>query len=132
VPNSSSVTPWSLTMAAGSLQQYNFTFTEVSPATGQLIPYPISGATWEYVARTSPTDLTSPPLIDITTASTSAGQIVVTSTAAVSQAQLTILPAATVSLAPGTYAHTLWMNPGSSSAFTWVTGQLIIAGNPQP
>lgn len=117
-------------MPAGSLQQWVFTFTTTAP--GGATPYPITGATWEYVARPNPTDLTVPPMIDITTASTAEGQIIVTSTSSLSQIQLNILPAATVSLTPATYFHTLWMNPGTSSAFAWVTGELILQGNPQP
>lgn len=133
MPVSSSVTPWTLTIAAGSIQQYNFTFTDIDPTTGRQVPFSISGATgWEYVVRATPTDLSAPPLISITTASTAAGQLVVTSSATLSQVTLTMLPAATVNLAPGTYAHSLWMSPSTTSAWTWVTGQLIIDGNPQP
>lgn len=129
MPNSSSVNPWTLRMPAGSLQQWLFTFTTTAP--GGTTPYPITGATWQYVARPSAADLTSPPLIDITTVPSAGGEIVVTSTASLSQVQLNILPAATASL-DGTYFHTLWMNPGTSSAFSWVTGLLIAEANPQP
>jgi hypothetical protein len=118
-------------MPAGSLEQWTFTFTTISTTTGQSIPYPIAGATWEYVTRVSPTDL-STPLFSITTTPTVNGNIVVTSTAVLSQIQLTISPAATVSLVPNEYFHTLWMNQGTSSAYTWVTGVLTVIGNPQP
>lgn len=116
-------------MAAGSLQQWTFAFTQPLPASDP--PYPITDATWEYVARTSATDL-STPLIDITTTANSAGLITVTSTSSVSSILLDIYPAATASLTPGTYFHALWMNPGTNSAVTWFTGSLIIEGNPQP
>jgi len=41
-------------------------------------------------------------------------------------------PAATSSLS-GQYSHALWSNPGSATtAYTWLAGGLIVAGNPQP
>ena len=126
---SNSVATWTLQMPQGSLEEYTFTFLQPGPFS--TIPYPISGATWQYVVRPAPTD-ESAPLIDITTASTSEGQITVTSTATLSQVLLTILPAATQPLAPGTYYHTLWMNPDTNAAYAWLTGLLQIEGNPQP
>lgn len=122
---STSVTPWTLTMPAGSLQQWQFTFT--APAGG---PYNLAGATWEYVARPSPTDLTIPPLIDITTVTTTPGTITVNVPAG--QITLTITPAATVNIPPGQLSHSLWQNPGTTSAFCWLSGSLIIQGTPQP
>lgn len=119
---------WQLRMPAGSLQQWQFTFT--TPAPGSTPPYPISGATFEYVVRTSQSDLGT-PVIDITATPSSFGLIVVTSTAALSQVLLDIYPAATASLS-GTYFHALWMNPGGSSALTWFTGLFLVDGNPQP
>ena len=127
--NTSSVLPWALTMPAGSLQQWNFTFTLNSSA-GPVQPYPISGATWEYVVRTSATDM-STPLIDLTVSPNSDGVLVVTSTPVLSQVLIEIYPAATADL-DGEYFQALWMNPGTSQAFTWATGPLIVAGNPQP
>jgi hypothetical protein len=129
---STAVMPWTLTMPAGSLEQWLFTFTTINLSTGQSIPYPISGATWEYICRTNATDLTPGGIFTITTSATTYGQLVVTSSATLSTVQLTINPAATVSLVPQTYAHTLWMNQSTSTAYTWVTGNLIIVGNPQP
>jgi hypothetical protein len=131
VANSSSVQPWSLTMPLGSLQQWTFTFTTINAVTGQSQPYPISGATWEYSARLNATD-TGTPLIELTTNATSQGVLVVTSTAALSQVQLNIYPAATQGLAPATYSHTLWMDPGTSSGFAWWQGPLIIQATSQP
>lgn len=116
-------------MPAGSLQQWTFTFT-VASASGPATPYPIGGATWEYVARTSPGDLGT-PLIDITTTPTSAGVITVTFTSVLAQVLLTIYPAATAGL-NGSYSHSLWMDPGTPSALTWCTGSLLVDGNPQP
>jgi hypothetical protein len=124
----SAVLTWTLTMPAGSQVQRNFSFTV--PGTG--LPYGTSGLTWEYVARPTATDLTSPGLITVTTTPSSQGVITVLSTTATPQLLLTLYPAATVSLAPQQYFHTLWSGQGTSSAFTWVTGNLIIAGNPQP
>jgi hypothetical protein len=133
VPVSSSVTPWTLTMPAGSLQQWAFTFTTISAA-GQQIPYPIPGgtsATWEYVARVSATD-TGAPLISVTTTPTTAGLIAVTATSSLSQVQLDIYPAGTATLAPAQYYHSLWMSPATTGAFCWFTGDLVIQGTPQP
>jgi hypothetical protein len=117
-------------MLAGSYQAWSFTFTLPMPASSP--PYPITGATWEYVARTSQTDTSEPPLIEIGTSYTPQGLITITDSATVSSALLTIYPAATAALAPGAYAHSLWMNPSTSTAFPWFSGPLLIAGNPQP
>lgn len=117
-------------MLAGSYQAWTFTFTLPMPASSP--PYPITDATWEYVARTSATDTTEPPLIEITTSVTSAGLITITDSVTVSSALLAIYPAATATLAPGTYYHSLWMNPATASAYPWFGGPLLIAGNPQP
>jgi len=89
MPAVSVATPsWTLRMPQGTLQQWTFTFTEPGPAG---VPYPISGATWEYVVRANAAD-TGVPLISITTALTSAGQITVTATASLSQVLLDIPP----------------------------------------
>lgn len=120
---------WTLEMPAGSLQQWNFTFT--IPGPGGTSPWPFSGATWEYVARVSATDV-AVPLISLTAAVNAQGTIVVTSTATLSQLLLEIYPAATEPLAPGTYYHALWMNPGATSALCAFAGLLIIDGAPQP
>lgn len=126
---SDAVQTWSLQMPQGSLEEYAFTFTV--PGQFSTVPYPISGATWEYVARPDATDL-STPLIDLTTAPNSQGVLTVTATPVLSQVLLTLNPAATAALPPATYYHALWMNPGTSLAFTWLTGLLQIGGNPQP
>ena len=124
----SAVLTWTLTMPAGSQVQRNFSFTV--PGTGA--PYATSGLTWEYVARPTATDLTSPPLIQVTTTPSTQGVITVLSTTATPQLLLTLYPAATVSLTPAQYFHTLWSSPGSSNAFCWVSGNLIIQGTAQP
>jgi hypothetical protein len=126
--NDSAGTPWTLTMPAGGLLERVFTLTV--PGTGA--PYDISGLAWEYIARVSATDTTPGGLIDVTTTPGSQGLITVVSTAAMSQVVLTLYPAATSGLTPGIYAHALWSDPGTSSAYPWVSGGLIIAGNPQP
>jgi hypothetical protein len=116
---------WTLEMGAGSLQEWLFTITY--PSTGAL--YPISGLTWEYVARTTP--VSSGTLISVTPSANTQG--VLTVGTATSTVLLTLYPAATASLAPGQYSHALWSNPGSAStAYTWLAGNLIVAGNPQP
>lgn len=128
--NSISTQPWSLRMDQGAEQQWLFTFTTGAP--GGVTPWPISGSTFEYVARTSATDLMVPPLIKITTSPSSAGLLTVTSNSATSSVQLTMYPAATVSLTPGTYYQALWASPGTTSAVTIFNGLLLITGAPQP
>jgi hypothetical protein len=117
--------PWTLTMAAGSLQEWTLTLASGSG------PYPVSGATWEYVARPSAADMSAPPLIDITTTATPAGLITVTSTGSLSQLLLVICPAATAALL-GCYSHALWMNPGTPSALEVAGGSLLVVAAPQP
>ena len=123
--NSSSVQPWALTMPLGSLQQWLFTLTTVNVITGQSVPYPIAGATWEYVVRATPASGGS-ALISFGTAATGQGVLVVTAGSAVSTVQLNLYPAATQGLTPSTYAAALWANPGTGSAITWVSGPLIL------
>lgn len=116
-------------MPVGSSQIWNFVFT--NPGTGT--PYALTGITsWEYVARPSATDATSPPLIDITLTTTTPGVITVTATASLSQVQLTINPAATSGIAPAELFHALWSNPGTSTQFCWLSGPLILQATAQP
>ena len=129
--NSSSVQPWALTMPVGSLQQWLFSFTTVNAVTGQSQPYPIAGATWEYVVRLNATDGGTAP-ISFGTAATTQGVLVVTADGTVSTVQLNMYPAATQSLAPETYSHALWQDPGSGSAMTWFSGPLILQATSQP
>jgi hypothetical protein len=126
---STSVLPWTLQMPAGSLQQWTFTLTSPQ-AVGGPLPYPVSGATWEYVVRASATDLIM-PLASITTSASAAGLVTVTATATLSQAVLAIYPVATAGLA-GIYSHALWMNPGTPSALCVAEGVLQVIASPQP
>lgn len=130
MPNSTSTNQWNLRMPAGTLQQWYTGLTTTAP--GGATPYSIVGATWEYVARTSQTDLTVPPLISFTTSGNSQGILIVTASASVSQVLMQMYPAATAALDPGTYYQTLWMDPGTDNAYAWWTGTLLIDGNPQP
>ena len=115
-------------MAAGSLQQWTITLTSIDEDDGAVIPYPVAGATWEYVASAS---VTGPQLFTVTPAASVAGLITVTSTDTLSQVFLEIYPAATVALS-GTYVHALWMNPGTPSALAVAEGPLQVAEIPQP
>jgi hypothetical protein len=128
--NSVSTITWSLRMPAGSVQNWTFVLTTTAP--GGVTPWPITGATWEYVARTAATDLTIPPLIELTTTAGSQGVLTVTNTSATSSVAMDMYPAATATVTPGTYYHALWMNPSTAEAFCWFTGNLLIEGNPQP
>lgn len=116
---------WTLEMGAGSAQEWLFTITY--PSTGAL--FPITGMTWEYVVRPTGTSVGG-ALISVTPSANSQG--VLTVGTATSTVQLTLYPAATQSLATGQYAHALWMNPGLATAYTWLSGPLILNGNPQP
>ena len=129
--NSSSVQPWALTMPLGSLQQWLFNFTTVNSITGQSVPYPIAGASWEYVVRATPTS-GGTALISFGTAATSQGVLVVTASPSVSSVQLNLYPAATQGLSPSTMSQALWANPGSGSAIAWLSGPLILQATPQP
>lgn len=122
---SSTPQTWTLEMGYGSLQEWLFTFTY--PSTGAL--FPISGLTWEFVVRATGTS-TGSPLISVTPSANSQG--VLTVDTAASTVQLSLYPAATQSLATGQYALSLWSNPGLASAFTWLSGPLVLNGNPQP
>ena len=120
---------WTLELAAGSAMNATFTFTTGAP--GGVTPYSISGATWEYVVRATPTT-GGTPLIEVTTTVSSAGLITATSTSTLSQILLALYPAATASLAPGAYSQALWQNPSTTTAFCWALGSLVITGAPQP
>ena len=122
---SSTPQAWTLVMPYGSLQEYLFTFTY--PSTGTL--YDISGLTWEFVVRDTGTS-GGTAAISVTTSANSQG--VLTVGTATSTVQLTLYPAATQALETGQYALSLWSNPGLDSAYTWLSGPLVLNGNPQP
>lgn len=122
---SASTQQWNLQVPAGALQEWVFTFTA---ADGSL--FPLDGHTWEYVARTSPTD-TGTPVVKLTTVAGSQG--VLTVDVAASAVKFTLYPAATADLAPAAFHHALWMDPGDPvSAYPWLAGALQVVGNPQP
>lgn len=125
----SSVTPWTLKIPAGSLQEWVLTLTSPQGSSPAL-PYPVDGASWEYVVRPSARDLET-PLVDITDSAGFAGLITVTSTSSASQVLLSVYPAATAGLS-GFYAHALWMNPGTPSALAIAEGTLQVIASPQP
>jgi hypothetical protein len=123
VANSAGPQAWNLTLGAGSAQDWVLTFTY--PATGAL--YPISGLTWQYVAR----DAAGSAVISVTATANSQGALNVGT--ATSTVELLLYPAATSSLTPGQYAHAVWSDPGSAStAYTWLAGDLTVTANPQP
>jgi hypothetical protein len=126
VSSNTGYTPWTLTMPAGSVQEWQFTFTV--PATSAL--YNITSiAGWEWVVRANPGD-TGTPLISITTTPSAPGSLTVNN--ALSQVLLTVNPAATAGMAAGQYAQALWSSPSTSSAFCWLAGALILQAAPQP
>ena len=117
---------WNLSTGQGSAGQYAFTLTTLSGS-----PYPVAGATWEYVIR--PVSGLGPSLLALTTVPTSAGGLTVIADEELSQVVLTLNPLATSQLPAGQYSHALWMNPGSpTSAFLWLVGSLAVNLVPQP
>jgi hypothetical protein len=127
MPVTSSVQPWTLTMQQGSAQEWNVTLT-VPGIPGGTTPYNISGATWEYVVS----DQAYTKLFSVTTTVNTQGILTVTSTAVLSQVTIALYSAATATLAPGTYFHVLWLDPGTSGAIAVAGDRLIIEGAPQP
>lgn len=129
MPVSNSVLSWTLTMPVGSLQVWNFGFT--NPGSGT--PYSFSGITaWSFICRSTATDTTPGGLFEITELTTTPGNIVVTTTASLSQVALTINPAATASLTPTETFAALWSNPSTATAFCWLSGPLILQATAQP
>lgn len=116
---------WNLSIGQGSAAQYGIELTTLAGA-----PYPVNGATWEYVVR--PVNDLGPALMTITTTPNADGSLTVTSTGQLSQVTLALNPAATAGLATGSYSHALWMNPGTASAYLWLTGSLQVKLVPQP
>jgi hypothetical protein len=116
---------WNLSTGQGSAAQYAFTLTTLAGG-----PYPVAGATWEYVIR--PVSGLGSSLLALTTVPSSAGGLAVIAETGLSQVVLTLNPAATAQLATGSYSHALWMNPSTVSAFLWLTGSLQVNLVPQP
>lgn len=127
MPLTNAVPTWTLVMPQGSAQLWNFVFTEV--ASGD--PFPISGSTWEYVVR-SASGVSAPLVFMLTTTVTIYGVLTVTETSSLSQVQMDMYPDATSSLAPGAYYHALWMNPGTTGAYSWFLGLLQVEASPGP
>jgi hypothetical protein len=116
---------WNLNTGQGSAAQYAFTLTTLSGA-----PYPVDDTTWEYVVR--PVSGLGDPLMTITTTPTADGSLTVTSTDVLTQVTLALTPVATSGMAAGPYSHALWMDPGTDSAYCWLTGALQVNLIPQP
>jgi hypothetical protein len=114
------------TVQLGSTQNASFVFQNADGT-----PYNIVGMTWEYVVRLDGDDSSLTPLIKVTTTANAQGVLSVnTGTATVS---LTLNPAATANLpSRSLYAHTLWGNPGTTTATAWVTGQFLTSAIAQP
>lgn len=115
---------WTLRTPSGSVAEYSVTLELVDGS-----PYPVDGATWEYVVR-PPLFQSGEPLFSVTTTANSSGLITV-ETSPATVVSLTLYPAATVMLA-GAYRHGLWMNPGTTGAFSWLTGSLQVTPAAQP
>jgi hypothetical protein len=102
-------------VAAGSQWRQTFTLTD---ANGD--PIDLTGLAWEFVIRPEVTNTTSPALVQVTTTSSSQGQIDVTPLTGT--VTVTLTPAATTLLGRGTRPYALWSNPGQTSATTWAAG----------
>lgn len=120
--NASSVNQWNLRMSAGSLQQWSFGIVTMDP--GGVTPFPVSPS-WEYVVRAQATDAGT-PLVKITQQPSAAGVIQV----GTGSVLVDVYGPATSALAPGTYAHALWQDPGTPLQVAAVTGELIVEPNP--
>lgn len=116
---------WTLRTPAGSVSQWAITLALAASG----LPYPVDGATWEYVVR-PPLFTSGDPLLSVTTSASAAGLITV-ETSPSTVITLTLYPAATAALA-GTYRHALWMNQGTAGAFSWLTGSLQVSPAAQP
>ena len=116
---------WNWQIPAGAESNANF---QIQNPDG--IPYPITGATREYVVRASGAT-GGTPVISVTTTANAEGVLTVTTSPA-STVALTLNPAATANLSPGPYSHALWMNPGTTTALLWVTGTLQVTAVAQP
>lgn len=114
-------------MSNGGVNTLTLTFTNPD---GSL--FPITGLTWEYVARRDASDVVTASVIQVTTTPNSQGVISVNT--GTSQVTVTLYPAATLNLpARAVYAHTLWSDPGNStSATAWIYGGLVINQVAQP
>lgn len=101
--------------AAGSLWRQTFTLTNADGS-----PIDLTGMAWEFVIRPDSTDATIPALVQVTTTSSTQGQITVT--ALQGMVTVTLTPAATSLLGHGARPYALWSNPGTDSATAWAAG----------
>lgn len=102
--------------AAGSQWAQTFTLTD---ANGTALD--LTGLAWEFVIRPNVTDTTVPPLVKVTTTPGAQGQIDVTPLTGT--VTVTLTPAATTLLNQGSRPHTLWSNPGTTTATVWAEGR---------
>lgn len=117
--------PWDLKLPRGGQQSVKFALKEANGIT----PFPIIGKSFKYTVRANAAD-TGAPLIGITAAQTSQGQLSVD--VAKSTVTLSLLSAATVDLTPGVYYHAFWMDPLQTTQFNWFSGKLLIDPASQP
>lgn len=117
--------PWDLHLPQGGQQSVKFLLKNADGIT----PYPIVGRDFEYVVRADPTD-SGIALVSVTTSLNAQGQLTVNTTK--SSVVLNLLHAATATLAPGTYYHAFWMDPGQPSAFNWFAGKFFVDPASQP
>jgi hypothetical protein len=111
---------WSVEVPGGYQHTQNFQLTNPDGS-----PYPVDGATWEYVVRFSPADTSGTPLIRVTTTASSQGVLAVT-TSPNTVIGVTLNPTATAPLPAGIYSHALVMNPGTASAMPWIVGSFVV------
>ena len=116
-------TNWSTTVGQGSTATWQFAFQNADGT-----PYNISGFTWEYVIRSERGTRVDIPI----TTTPSANGVLTVTTGAQSLVTLLLRPVATAALPGGPYIHALWSNPGSTDAFCWFTGGLVVQALPQP
>lgn len=123
---------WDLRMAWGSLTAWSFNMFQ----SGGIVPYTLTGHTFQYLVKTNPTD--SVPVIKINSDSglipPNAGSLVAQSNASLASVILTLNKAATTGLtAPYQGYHALWMDyadPNLARNLVW--GQFFLDPSIQP
>lgn len=115
---------WNTATAAGAQWVQTFTLLD-----GEGTRMDLTGLVWGFVIRPGVTDITAPPLVEVTTTPGAQGSISVDLTAAT--VTVTLTPAATTLLGKGARPHALWSQPGTAAATCWVAGtfntQLVAA-----
>ena len=115
------------TANAGSAWSQTYTITQTPGGP----PVDLTGWTFELVIRPSSSDLTSPALVQVTSAQSSA-QGSITITPETGTVAVVLTPAATMILGQGARPYALWSGPGTDAATVWVDGTIVSRLVPVP